>query len=570
MKLNLSYNYKLDPEIALIFNNLAIELRTPFTQTITKISDTIGADLDWWVEGPSSRNTIGSPLFYYYCCFNLVDRLIKKEYDISEILVDSIALKNILNKYIEINGKDITVLYNRNLFASIIKKIMLPFNKIPKLIYDHLYTYFCAKRTKPLQNKLPKNDIILIDIFAFPGFFVKDRYYNGLIDQLSSSDKELVFFVPTIVMTPKNKINLAFNKMRLSNRNYLIKEDYLKIYDILYAIGHYFRALRIKINPIRILEVDISSLIKEEIISMKGMNNAVVALLNYRFAKRLKESNIKLKLVIDWFENQVIDKGWNAGFNKFYPEVKSVGYSGQFPSQNYLCSFPTSCEKNNGLLPSEIAVVGKGLLKSVKEFCPNLNVKTAPSFRFSYIWENNKYMNDRDYSTVLVTLCQISKINIGILKIVKECLKNYQLDNIKFLIKAHPSMTDKHLKKIINYKSSKNLLFVTGNAEKYLLRSDILISGMSSICIEAIALGVPVIEIENTSGLSYNSIPKEVPKQLNRSCRTSNEVIEAINYFRNRTLDQIRRDNLLCLDMKMNFFEPITKENVYNFLDLNN
>ena len=38
----------------------------------------------------------------------------------------------------------------------------LPFNKIPKLIYDHLYTYFCAKRTKPLQNKLPKNDIILI------------------------------------------------------------------------------------------------------------------------------------------------------------------------------------------------------------------------------------------------------------------------------------------------------------------------------------------------------------------------------------------------------------------------
>ena len=47
----------------------------------------------------------------------------------------------------------------------------------------------------------------------------------------------------------------------------------------------------------------------------------------------------------DWFENQVIDKGWNAGFNKFYPEVKSVGYSGQFPSQNYLCSFPTSCEK---------------------------------------------------------------------------------------------------------------------------------------------------------------------------------------------------------------------------------
>ena len=291
-------------------------------------------------------------------------------------------------------------------------------------------------------------------------------------------------------------------------------------------------------------------------------------LLNYRFVRRLKERSVKLRLVIDWFENQVLDKAWNAGFNSFYPNVKTVGYSGQIPSPNYLCSFPTECEKINSLLPSEIAVVGKGLVAMTKEFALDLNVKTAPSFRFKHVWNQDTTKPDPDYFTVLVTLSQITKLTVNVLKIVNEGMDVKNSKCLRFWIKPHPSISEDSLRKWWNSKWPEAFIIIQGEASYYLPRSDILISGVSSICLEAIAFGIPVIEIESTSGLSYNSIPKEVPKDLWRQCRTSQQVFEEIQYFKNLSPKETRKRQELNSQVRKKYFEPVTKESVYKFLEL--
>ena len=53
---------------------------------------------------------------------------------------------------------------------------------------------------------------------------------------------------------------------------------------------------------------------------------------------------------INWFENQKIDKGWNLGFNTFYPKIYSIGYRGIVPDELYLSQmYITSIEqKSNG------------------------------------------------------------------------------------------------------------------------------------------------------------------------------------------------------------------------------
>ena len=45
-------------------------------------------------------------------------------------------------------------------------------------------------------------------------------------------------------------------------------------------------------------------------------------------------------------------------------------------------------------------------------------------------------------------------------------------------------------------------------------QADIIISGMSSICLEAMALGIPAIIVENIHGLKYNAIPSQISKDL--------------------------------------------------------
>ena len=109
--MDLRYRGKLDPEIAVLFNDIAKQSRGLFTQIVSEISEPIKYNIDWWVEGPASRNPFASPFFHYFCSINLVNKLINNKYDISEIIVDSFALKQILKQYFTKNSKSILIKY---------------------------------------------------------------------------------------------------------------------------------------------------------------------------------------------------------------------------------------------------------------------------------------------------------------------------------------------------------------------------------------------------------------------------------------------------------------------------
>jgi len=567
-KLDLGYKGKLDPEINILFNNLAKQLRGPFTQMVSELSETVKSNVDWWVEGPASRDTLSSPFFHYYCAFHLVDELINMNYDISEIIVDSLALEKIIKKYIFRNDLAIPVKYAGKRLRFYCKQIIIPFVEIPLVLYRFIFQYIYAQKTKHLQQHVPNKPLTLIDVFTLSGFVSKDRYYNGVWENLNSNQKETTFFVPTLVGIPRNKLSSVYEELRTADRNFLIKEDYLKIRDLLFATGHYFRIFKIKIIQVIVFGVDISSLVKEELLSMKGYSSVVEALLNYRFVKRIKENKIKLRLVIDWFENQVVDKGWNAGFNKYYPDISTLGYRGYIPSLQRLCSYPSKIENSSGVLPNKIAVIGNGFINSTKEFITSQKVEVAPAFRFQHVWKGSVTKPDKSYYTILVALSLISEESLNILKLVKEYLKTTNSNNLRFWIKPHPTMTKAALKKRLSGNWPKEFIIIEGPSSDYISRSDIMISGMSSICLETIAIGIPLIVIENLTGLSFNAIPEEVPQDLWCPCRTYNDIKSAIEYYRNRTDLEINRHKKIALQIKEDYFEPVTKDGLLKFIGI--
>ena len=67
-----------------------------------------------------------------------------------------------------------------------------------------------------------------------------------------------------------------------------------------------------------------------------------LALLHYRFVKRLKESGLKIQGIINFFENQIQDKCFNKGISDFFKNIHHVGYEGYSPvTPFYLSCFPT-------------------------------------------------------------------------------------------------------------------------------------------------------------------------------------------------------------------------------------
>ena len=96
--LDLCFHGTLDPEISDILQKISYSLRSEFNDFIAEISDPNKNNLDWWVQGPASRNTFSSPLFHYYTTLHLLSHLGKDNNLLfKEIIVDSPAFKEIVN-----------------------------------------------------------------------------------------------------------------------------------------------------------------------------------------------------------------------------------------------------------------------------------------------------------------------------------------------------------------------------------------------------------------------------------------------------------------------------------------
>jgi hypothetical protein len=312
---------------------------------------------------------------------------------------------------------------------------------------------------------------------------------------------------------------------------------------------------------------DVSGLIKEEIRSFRRLGDTMNAFLNYRFAYRVKEAGVSLKLVIDWFENQVIDKGWNAGFNSAYKGTQTIGYMGYLNTHFYLCERPSVSERRSGILPKKICVMGKSLIDSIKEFCEELDVETAPAFRFSHLHTEQAYPSEEEVSefSILIALPFSEEETRRIMSIAHTVGANLPGD-IVFEIKTHPTAANSPISNGKNPDS--RMRIVTDNFSTLIQHTDLLISAASSVCMETIAKGIPAIVVGNPNGLTFNPIPDSVISDLWRIVYNAEEMFDAIQFYRERAYETVQNHRIEGEKIRDNFFTPVTKENVRKFLQL--
>ena len=516
--------------------------------------------LDWWVTSSANRNPFVSLSFKKYCELLYINN--NKEFLKLE------TKKNSVNKswfsYIFSGYKNISNYLNFNLKAIFLNYIIF-LNEILKRLVQLL----AARITKEKNLNYDLNtSIILIDIFAFPGYYTKDRYYDGLWDNLNNDEKSYTFFVPTLVNTSIKDYFQAYKTIRNTKRNILVKEDFLEISDITYALLHFIRLRFLKFSNVIEDGVDLSIPIKEEIKNNLGFSSAVEGILNYRFIMRLKKKGVKLKLVVDWWESQAVDKGLHLAMHHYFPDIPVIGYLGYAPRDLELQLYPTKNESNAHVIPKIIGVIGDGFVESIKRYYPEQMVVTVPAFRFQYLWEEKEF-NKNSKPFILLALTVIRSESFNILKQVIKSLEIIKKYNLEILIKPHPTMTIEQLKKGLDEEWPNNFKFVDGLTKDYIRSSKILITGMSSIALESIALGIPVIITGQTEdSLPLIPIPDNVPKDMWNLCYNHFQLIEALENFMIKDFSE--RDKFIEKGklVREKYFKPVTRESVIKFLDL--
>jgi hypothetical protein len=304
------------------------------------------------------------------------------------------------------------------------------------------------------------------------------------------------------------------------------------------------------------------------------------SLLLYRFIWRIQKVGIKVRLAIDWFEGQAMDKAWSLGFQDFFPSTKKIGYRAFESYPFYLCSFPTENEMHAGSIPHVFAVQGRATVDTVRTFLPEMPVMVIPTFRSGHVWDAEPGIpilsKEQEAFRILVTLP--IKIDTAV-QILQHLLTIHSDPQYKGLVEGKVEYTIKlHPACILNQKFSNLMksaptffkLATEKSFPKLIRKSDLLISEASSTCLESIACGVPIIVIQNREGLTYTPVPDSMPKEVYKAVDSVEALIFAINSYINADGNMKNEQIKIAKRVRKDYFEPLTQEGVNCLLDISN
>ena len=555
MDLDLRINGRLTVEQAKEISELEPVIRQEYNKYIGELiarNNLIGLSLLLQV---TCRNTHLSIILDFLCRLRLLEIYLEKGIPVEKILVDDHRQKIIYERVLKKHSGNTKIWVDGSsrykifiLFQNIIKSVWLILNLIiwPTVIRG---------------KKTPVGSIIYLDNFIFIDSFdsnhnLRDRYYPGLIDSINrSSIKDKIWYIPTLIgiTLPQHYYSL-FRNIRKSTENILMKEDWLKLSDYL-KIFFFSLVLPGKVKIIPFFSgIDIKEIIIGEVKRDRASTALIYSLIQYYFIRRLKRENINLDLVIDWNENQTIDRALNLAIKKYYSDITVKGYQGFIVPDFYTCKDPTCYELELDTVPDELCVVGKAFIESKKKNCTKLNVSEAPAFRFMGIYDVNYTWSSENKNILIVLPISISESK-EILALCKEVSDLLDKSYI-FTVKQHPSYTKSYFSNIAPEMKLDCFVYSSDDIYTEMGSCRILISASSSVCVEASVLGIPVAIIGSRNGPVKNPVSGISSLNSYSVCYTATDIISLLD-----SNDKYSK----CSDLNV-YFEPTTIDSVLKFL----
>ena len=503
---------KFPLKIRVAYEKIYLKNRKNYTNWVDKIGRKSSKNIDWWMTSPSFRNPYVSKLLNYLC---VIDTLYILRFKNIKLYTESrvfgrLIIETFKNENIEINIKQ----GNRSSF----NKFKIFFKSI---IYQS-FIYLLIKFTKK-KEKFENKKIILVDKFIT----FKEKQNLGYFPELHNLKNVRVVptFMPTLSIFNLIKI---FSYIKKNPHKFIYKEQYLKFKDLFFSFTHIFRRKQFSNTKFYYKKINLSKLVHEELenyVDFYSINNG---LLNYKFFYRLSKSGTNVIKSFNWFENQIIDKGWNFGFRKYFPknQLNSYGYQDFSKHFNLISNSPSNLEKTSMVIPNKIIIISSFFKKITNEFTKCQKLIIGQSERFKKLTKI-KLVPLKKRNKVLVILSGIKNIDKELINFVLETCKFSK--KIQIYIKSHPILNiDEIISKNI---LPNNIILYTGDLEKILKKSLITITaGPSSALLESVSFGsfniLPAIECGTINNAKIFNLNKNEFSVVNNSRELKTKIID--------------------------------------------
>ncbi len=354
-----------------------------------------------------------------------------------------------------------------------------------------------------------------------------------------------VRIVPTFIPT-LNIFNLIkiFSYINKNPHKFIFKEQYLQMKDLYFSFTHIFRRKQFLKLKYYYNKIDLSKLIQNELNDYDDFYSINNGLLNYKFFYRLSKDGVNIYKSFNWFENQIIDKGWNFGFRKYFPKnhLNSYGYQDFNKHFNLISNSPSNLERICKVTPNKIIIISKFFKKITNEFSKNQKLIIGQSERFKKLTKI-RLVPFKSRTKILIILSGIRKIDEELMSMaIETCELNKK---IKIYIKPHPIL---NIEEIISKKNIPiNIIVYKGDLKKILMNSLITITaGPSSALLESVSFCsfniLPTIECGTINNAKIFNLRKNEYSLVNNS----KELELQINYIlKNKNKIKIRKRSII-------------------------
>lgn len=564
-------------DIAKLHAEVAQDIREEHVMWIDKMNRQYGEDLEWWFAPIASRDIYSSNLFQNCIYLEILERLRATQTDMPKlIVVESLGLLKAIIKWALQNdigikvargyAAELTVLSNYIAFSlRWVSFIIILFSR---------YAAAFTSRIKGKSKKLKMPSYVILNTFIHndslsPDGKLKDRYFPYLHEYLQENGLQVLVH-PVLYGFRFNYFSI-YKRMRRSDTHFIIPEDFLQLEDLMTAITYPLRALRRKIKAAPFRYFDVSDLLSEEL-RRQTVTSAMQALLIYHVILRFGKTGLPPELIIDWYENQSVDKAFIAGCRKVFPNAKIIGAQIYISSQNCLNLFPSQAEVDYRLTPHVLIGMSKHHCQLIQAFTKDIPCRYAASLRCAYIFDTEKdpgISSEQKDKTILVLLSFELAEAVELLAILNEALAKIKNEDVRILIKGHPDYGSTRLIAAFGKKKwPGSFAIFHGSLPDALKQASIVISSNTTSMAEAAAKGIPVIFLGNQTALNHNMLAG-LKMELVTECFSASELSVAIKKYCNSLPDKINDYKAMGCKVRDFFFTPVNDETLSIYINKN-
>jgi hypothetical protein len=553
------------------FHQTAESLRESYLAYLFNLGENLNS-LRWWITSLSYRSAFASKTFHRTCYLKVaLDLVATRESQEPLVLVIDQQVGEALQMELG-NGAEMKV----QLLGS--RRIpFLPALRDTAKMLAHRMFFTLAESRRMLQARWmvpnpyqPNKNVTLLLSWATPenlrhGAEFHESYFGDLAAKLGELGHK-VAIVPMTLMSVDYKEALA--KWRESSQPFLIPNRTLTFADLIQTVlSSCAKPPQPKSIP-HLAGMDISPLIQDDLRSHWISNQAPVALLIVALVRRWATLAHPIDRLIYTYENQPWERAlcWEA--RRSLPQSALAGYLHARAPRLLLNWYLAPGEEKKAPLPDRVITVGELTARMLSNSGYTLNqVRVGGALQMQSLLASQSEKNPSPTNTkcgpILIASSNGLEETAELADIGSRLFDTEEGSEV--ILKCHPSMPFDNVKGLLGIPLPKYVRVSDEPIADLMLKSSLVIYSGSTVCIQALALGIPVIHLRPHFDLDLDPL-EEFPNSRLEATGLE-EMRQQVRWLLDNREEYIAQHREEWERIVADMYSPVTSDTFRAFID---